>query len=373
MTKKQDKSSSQPALKNILNKWIITGSTAVARQSHTATLLEDGKVLIAGGADEHNVLASAELYNPATGLWAPTGSLGVARIGHTATLLASGKVLVAGGLSTDLTELKATHTAELYDPATGQWSRTGELKNARSSHTATRLRSELVLASGGTGDQDFPDRIDSAELYDPAIGEWLSTGSLTLDRGRTSHTATLLDNGMVLAVGGITFGAILSSGAELYDPGPFTFSGTWTPTGNPSALRFDHTAGLLRNGKVLVVGGVKSLGPTDELDSAELYDRASGKWAATGSLSTARHQHTATLLRNGQVLVAGGFKGSTLGSSESYDPALGKWSTTAALNTARGEHSATLLQDGRVLVVGGLQLDPPGPVTLDSAELYSLA
>ena len=156
---------------NLLKKWMLTGSTAVARRSHTATLLGDGKVLVAGGADANTILASAELYDPVTGLWAPTGSLGEARIDHTATLLASGKVLVVGGLSTGRIAIK---NAELYDPTTGQWSPTGSLKNARSSHTATRLSSELVLAAGGLGDQDFPDRIDSAELYDPAAGEWLS-------------------------------------------------------------------------------------------------------------------------------------------------------------------------------------------------------
>lgn len=270
-----------------------------------------------------------------------------------------------GGLTTGL---MATHTAELYDPATGRWSQTGELKDARSSHTATRLHSELVLAAGGTGDQEFPDRIASAELYDPGIGEWVSTGSLSLNGGRAEHTATLLDNGMVLVVGGLTFGPILAHGAELYD----LANERWTPTGEPSTLRFGHAAALLQNGNVLVVGGAKSNGPADELDSAEFYDPASGKWTTTGSLNTARSGNTATLLRSGQVLVAGGFKDtlSTLSSSESYDPVHGVWNTGEALNEARDAQAAVLLEDGKVLVVGGEQRGP-SLVTLTSVELYN--
>src|SRR4051812_15473541 len=126
-------------------KWVLTGSSIIARRSHSTTLLKNGKVLAAGGVDGLNtILSSAELYDPATGLWTPTGSLGVARVDHTATILASGKVLVAGG-NLRAPSGKAINSAELYDPATGQWSPTGSLKNARSSHTATRLRNGLVL------------------------------------------------------------------------------------------------------------------------------------------------------------------------------------------------------------------------------------
>src|SRR5262249_10534939 len=157
---------------------------------------------------------------------------------------------------------------------------------------------------GGTDDGDFPDRLASAELYDPATGTWRPTGSLTLNRGRTSHTATLLGDGMVLVVGGRTFGPFMADGAELYDP----TSGTWTATAHPSPVRVEPTATLLQSGKVLVAGGVRSNALADELDSAELFDPVTRTFVATGSLKTARNRQTAALLQSGKVLIAGGFK-----------------------------------------------------------------
>jgi N-acetylneuraminic acid mutarotase len=168
------------------------------RYGHTATLLTNGKLLVAGGLDEiGNALASAELYNPATGGWTPTGSLAAARFQHTATLLANGKVLVAGGDATGI-------SAELYDPATGTWTPTGSLANPRAYDTATLLANGKVLVSGGGN--------SSVELYDPATGAWSLNGSLTT--ARFGDTATLLPSGKLLVVGGNNSGTF----AELYDP-----------------------------------------------------------------------------------------------------------------------------------------------------------
>ena len=350
----------------------ITGALATTRSSHTATVLADGKVLVVGGTDKNHLgLDRAELYDRKTGTWNPTGSLRVARVAHTATLLASGKVLVSGGrFGPD-----SINTAELYDPATGEWSTTGSLKVARSSHTATLLPGGLVLVAGGVGTQDFPDRVNTAELYDPAIGKWRATGSLTLDNGRESHTATLLEDGTVLIVGGITFGPFMAEGAELYDPK----RGRWKATGAPGQVRAGHTTTLLRNGKVLVVGGVSSNGPSAELDSAEIYDPVTRIFAATGTLNTACNRHTATLLRDGRVLLIGGFKdvtrggirrGSTLTRAELYDPRQAIWSVTADLNEARGEHAAALLAQGTVLVAGGSKSRRNQFVALKRAELF---
>ncbi len=330
-----------------------TGSLATAREDHTATLLPNGKVLVAGGGNSSfNALASAELYDPASGTWSATGSLATARYEHTATLLPNGKVLVAGGFGNS----GLLASAELYDPTSGTWSATGSLATARQYHTATLLPSGKVLVAGGGGNSGA---LASAELYDPTSGTWTPTGSLAT--ARYEHTATLLPNGKVLVAGGYDGGSLAS--AELYDPA----SGTWTITGSLGAARYEHTATLLPNGKVLVAGGV---GTSSALASAELYDPASGTWTATGSLATARYYHTATLLPSGKVLVAAGrdSSGNSLASAELYDPASGTWSATSSLGAARYGHTATLLPNGKVLVAGGY-----GSSSLASAELYDPA
>jgi hypothetical protein len=353
--------------------WTITGGLATGRRSHTATLLADGKVLVAGGADASNsILESAELYDPTTETWTSTGALHIARTEHAAALLMDGRVLVSGGRS----DAGSTNGAELYDPATRTWTPTANLSDARGSHTATLLRSGHVLVAGGTDDGSFPDRLASAELYDPATATWSVTGSLTLNRGRTLHTATLLEDGTVLVVGGTTFGPLMAAGAELYQ----SDSGTWAATANPSTVRVGHTATLLPGGKVLVVGGVRSNALADQLDSVEVYDPVARRFAATGSLNTARTQQTATLLQDGKVLVAGGFQdivtaeithSSTLRSAELYDPDTEQWSATVTMNVGRGEHSAILLGNGAVIVAGGSTRSDLDSVTLDGAELFS--
>jgi hypothetical protein len=195
-------------------------------------------------------------------------------------------------------------------------------------------------------------------------GVFVDTGSL--GAGRYLHTATLLPNGKVLVAGGRTgfpSGTILAS-AEIYDPA----NGSWTTTASLGIARWIHTATLLQNGKVLVAGGE---GNSGYLASAELYDPASGTWTATASLAHARYSHTATLLPNGTVLVVGGSGGggSILGSAELYDPASGIWTATGSLHAPRGAHTATLLQNaGKVLVAGGFVGNCCG--ALASAELY---
>ena len=325
---------------------------------HTATLLPDGKVLVASGN-------SAELYDPASGTWTPTGSLTNGRSQHTATLLPNGKVLVAGGIA----GFFDVGSAELYDPASGTWTPTGSLNHARRSHTATLLPDGKVLVAGGFFDMPGTilggNAISSAELYDPASGTWTMTGSLATPRYQ--HTATLLPNGKVLVAGGSgnPYGVGVPESTELYD----SASGTWTETGSLANGRAYHTATLLGNGKVLVAGGFGSVGSTNsDLASAELYDPASETWSPTGSLATARINHTATLLQSGKVLVAGGSGGGAFGSAraELYDPASGTWMTTGSLVSGRRDHTATLLSDGNVLVAGGRNDDS----TRASAELY---
>ena len=322
--------------------WEFTGSLNTAREYQAATLLPDGRVLVAGGGGPSTGdypfprLKSAELYNPATGTWTVTGSLNDERELQTQTLLPNGKVLAAGGWP----EGTSTGTAELYDPATETWTFTGSLNARRAGHTATLLLDGRVLAVGGSHS------IHSAELYDPATGHWTLTGSPNTPR-YGYHTATLLPDGRVLVAGG----RYNVASAELYDPA----TGTFTVTGSLNTGRQGHTAMLLPNGKVLVAGGLnRDIGV---LASAELYDPATGNWRPTGNLNVGRWYHTGTLLSDGRVLVAGGWGGqgpnSTLASAEIYDPATGTWTFTSDLNNARARYTATLLSDGIVLVVGG--------------------
>ena len=340
-----------------------TGSLTTARYGHTATLLLDGRVLVVGGFDGTIPLASAELYDPVSGTWSATANLTTGRNGHTATLLPNGKVLVAGGGNIfDGSTVLAS--AELYDPVSGTWSATGSLGTARFSHTATLLPNGQVLVVGGGYGSTV---LASAELYDPVSGTWMTTGSLVTRR--TEHLATLLLNGRVLVTEGFNFDADSLVSAELYDPA----SETWEATGH-IGVAYGGTATLLPDGRVLHAGGSIPSLLQGGSDFAELYDSASGAWTETGRLTTSRAYHTATLLPNGQVLVAGGdsfFKTihTYLASAELYDPASGAWTATGRLATGRWDHTATLLPNGQVLVAGGND----GTIPLASAELYDPA
>jgi Galactose oxidase, central domain len=272
--------------------WATTGTLIVPRAAHTATLLLTGKVLVAGGAS----VSTTELYDPATGTWSATGSLAQARWFHTATLLADGKVLVAAGFDSGFDNV--LRSAELYDPATGTWTGTvGRMTRGRANHRATLLADGRVLVAGGnnvSGTQEFK----SAELYDPATGTWSMTGDLTTARSRPSMT--LLRNHLVLVAGGQNFssGEGNLASTELYDP----VSGTWSRTGDLPLGIWGHTATLLPNGMVLVTGGISST----IVANAEIYNPRRGVWSPTNPLTVIRLLHTATLLGNGEVLIAAG-------------------------------------------------------------------
>jgi N-acetylneuraminic acid mutarotase len=354
--------------------WIATGNLNLARSGHTATLLADGRVLVAGGVGTGPAaLASAEIYDPATEQWTFTGNLTKPRVGHTATLLPSGKVLVIGG---DGGLEPTAGTAELYDPATGGWTATSAPNTRRWAFTATLLNTGKVLVTGGVDIDD--NTLVSGELYDPATDTWSYTGRLVI--GRFFHTATPLQDGRVLVVGGWfddLYQASMSA-VELYDP----VAGTWSSAARLSQARSFHSATTLQDGRVLVAGGYQhdqdsNQDPTGfftnptSLDGAELFDPATGTWTIVDNLSRAREGHTATLLPDGEVLVVGGFDWTArqgVTGAELYEVATAAW-LDGGSSSPTGS-TATLLPNGTVLFAGG-EVEFIGATTsLNSAELY---
>ena len=350
------------------NTWSPTASPmSAARTGQTATLLPDRDVLVAGGGAE-----TADLYDPSTGTFTPTGSMSVTRTNATATLLPSGNVLVAGGVDSRGRQLAS---AELYDPATGTFTPTGSMHTARSGQTATLLGDGKVLVAGGGCNKghgfcnagSFLDNLASAELYNPKTGTWNVTGSMHFER--QYFTATLLGDGDVLVAGGFAScdDSFCSDNrqAELYDPK----MGTWSVTGSMHEAREQSTATLLGNGEVLVAGGLNEgsdSGSETTFAEAELYNPENGTWTTTGSMSEPRFGQAAALLPGtGWVLAIGGTSDA---SSEVFEPALGHWVPTGSLSTPRTDLTATVLSDGNVLATGGTGNDGAPQAT---AEVYT--
>jgi hypothetical protein len=332
--------------------FVLTNNLNTARGQQTATLLNNGMVLIAGGAGSSGgVLGSAELYAPGSGSFTLTENLNTARDLDTVTLLNNGMVLIAGGAGSS----GVLNSAELYNPTAGSFTLTSNLNTARQYGTATLLNNGMVLIAGGENSSGNP--LNSAELYNPSTGAFTVTSNL--NTARAQHTATLLNNGTVLIAGGTGSSGVTTS-AELYNP----TAGTFTPTSNLNTARGQQTATLLDNGTVLIAGGAGSSGV---IGSAELYNPSTGSFTFTGPLNTPRDLDTATLLSDGSVLIAGGYNNSsTLASAELYNPATGTFTLTGNLNDSRQVQTATLLDNGMVLIAGG---DSNGSV-LASAELY---
>jgi cysteine-rich repeat protein len=331
--------------------WVRTGDLALPRLLHSATRLEDGRVLVAGG---YNV--TSEVYEPAARTWSATGNTLTTHRGHTATRLRNGGVLIAGGGQ----DVFSGISAELYVPSRGQWESAGQLNQLRFDHAAVLLADGRVLVAGGSAEEDGDGVLASAELYDPVLGTWSFTGGL--GTARRFHSMTLLPGGKVLVTGGLDASGARVSSVELYDPA----TGQWTAVNGMGSGRAYHSAILLPDGKVLVAGGVGIDVPLSA--SAELFDPATLTWSATGSMGTPRRYHSATLLPGGKVLVAGGYHDSEgiLSSAELYDPATGTWSATTAMNVERFQHTATLLDNGTVLAVGGASNHDQA-----SAEVYN--
>jgi hypothetical protein len=344
-----------------LEGFIATADMRWARQAHTATRLGNGRVLVSGGFNGE-ILAHADLYDPATGLFIDTGDLTAPRQNQTASLLPDGRVLLVGGQGgpgggTPLA------SAEIYDPGTGTFSPAGPTAMAtpRYYHTATALPDGTVLVTGGRFANGGAAVSDGAEVFVPATGTFLPAG--TMNVARYWHTATLLKSGLVLITGGYGSAGGAVSSAELYDPA----SGLFTETAAPMLeARYGHTATTVGpDGLVLLAGGYGA----GFLASAELYEPVSQTFSSTGALGEARQFHAATALPGGQVLFSGGL-GTTdaLSSAEIYDFDLGAFRPTGSMEAERYLATATLLESGEVLVLGGWSMSNFG---LPSAELFS--
>lgn len=289
------------------------------------------------------------------------------REGNSATLLPSGKVLAAGGYLPGLNGPGST--AEIYDPASNTWSYVASMAHPRAVQTATLLPNGRVLIAGGVDSGPAP--LASAEIYDPIANSWSTAGSMNC--GRAGYTATLLPSGKVLVAGGILGNQlqVCATGtmtAELYDP----TTNIWSVVANTLAARYGHTATLLPNGKVLLAGGTHYFtGTSTTIPSAEIYDPSANTWSATGSMSVQREFHTETVLANGTVLVTGGTTdgANALSSTETYNPVANSWSPAASMSTARLFHTATMLTNGTVIVVGGRDANVYGGFA--STEIYN--
>jgi hypothetical protein len=343
-----DTSRKQPEGISLGDAGVVNAVSGMTRQraAHTATLLPTGKVLVAGGfAGNENSLASAEIFDPTTGMFAHAGDMSAPRAGHTATLLSTGKVLIAGGYNGNYLA-----SAELYDPAARTFTPTGRMVTARSGHVAVSMPNGKLLLAGGVGaGWTF---LADAELYDPAKNTFTATGNMLA--ARESHTATLLANGKVLIAGGHRGrrAAIkIYSSAEIYDPA----TGRFSATGEMTRIRHKHEAVLLADGRVLIIGGADERDGQGAYRSAEIYNPAIGTFTATGDMNSPRYklQGTAVLLSNGKVLIAGGAN-----RAEVFDPSRNIFSYAAGdMETARLFATATRLQDGQVLITGGYDVN----------------
>ena len=359
--------------------------TQAALYNHTATLLKDGRVLVTGGQTMATGLfpnsadvVSAEIYDPSTGRWSPTSPMSDPRRHHGTVLLEDGNVLVAGGLTDEFgrspesghtTWVGSVASAEVYDPAKDTWSLVGDMPDETADLIGAQrnrpailleiLENGQVLAIGGLGPS-------AAGLYDVSSGTWASADEPATSGEypkRLDYTMALLGDGKVLFIGGWNgreeeAETTQMDSVELYDP----LADSRSLIGSLIEARLLCAATILADGKVLVTGGLGRGFST--VASAEIYNPLTGTWSGAGEMAFPRYQHTMTLLSDGRVLVIGG--GSQ--TPDIYDPSTSSWSKAVLTIERRQGHTATMLRDGRVLAVGGVSGSGRFPAT--SAEIY---
>jgi hypothetical protein len=334
------------------------------RADHSATLLPDGRVLLAGGMVENGVfLDSAELFDPQKQTFVSARNMLSRRVGHSATLLPNGKVLIAGGLAGRVFEggPGVVASTELFDPATGSFTAGPSMSAPRSGHAAVLLANRTVLIVGGA-DQD--ERIlASAEIYDPVSNRFTPTASM--HTARIARPAVLLRDGRVLVTGGGNGRGPAMSSAEIFDPQ----TSKWSTVGDMISPREKHAATLLADGRVLITGGSAD-GQWHPVRSAEIFDPRTNRFTLTSEMQAARFKlpDATVKLKDGRVLIAGG-----AAQLEVFDAAAGTFSSAGDISTPNYFASATRLPDGSVLIAGGYGTGSGranGPLSTDKAWIY---
>jgi hypothetical protein len=327
------------------------------RASHSATLLSDGTVLLSGGFQEDGrghepSIASAEVYDPTTNTFTKTGNLQEPRSGHEAVLLPDGLVLIVGGWGAS----ERLTSAELYDPRTGHFQVTGRMAGPRAGLTATLLPNRTVLIAGGMQDTSTPQQV--AEIYDPATRSFTTGGRMV--EARAAHTATLLEDGSVLLIGGSAGNDHILASAERFDPN----TGQFTAVGDLHAVRHKHAAVRLSNGNVLVLGGADARDWQGKYSSTEIYDMSSGTFMEGPALQRERFKlpGAVVVLANNTILVGGGHR-----QLELFNPLTARFTASQRLDNDYYFATVTRLNDGRVLVAGGYT---PSIEATDHAWVY---
>lgn len=348
---------------------IPAASMHVPRSNHSATLLADGRVLIAGGMIENGVfVASAEYFDPAKDEFEQLPEMSTRRVSHGAARLNDGRVLVTGGSSGRKLVAgrwmgEILSSSEIFDPKTGQWSSAAPMTVPRTGHLALPLRDGRVMLLGGMTTGEEP--LSSTEVYDPHTGKSSPTAPMSMPR--VAFSGVVLQDGRVLVMGGESARGQVVSSAEVYDPA----KNKWSAVGSMTVPRYKHAAILLNDGTVLVVGGSDANDWTGQYDSAELFHPATGRFTTVSKMAARRFKlpHALALLANGDVLVGGG--SSTV---ERFDVRSGRFSSVdGSLSEPDYFAQATTLADGRVLITGGYGTGrghANGPVATRSAWLY---
>ncbi|MBI5496737.1 MAG: hypothetical protein HY904_17120 [Deltaproteobacteria bacterium] len=337
--------------------WVFTTPLPATRNRHTATLLDTGKVLVAGGDNGMEPEKTCLLYNPSDEIWTATGSLNDARYGHTATRLADGRVVVMGGWGKLSGTLAALPTVEVYSPTAGTWTRVDSMPDGRAGHTATLGTDGRVYVAGGISDTQY---VAAVESFNPATSTFAAAGNLA--EPRYVHAAAALPGDKVMLIAGRHISDTLAS-VEVIDrvmvtPGVALPLGAW----GVAATELDDT-------RALVTGGYRAGASGD----AWAWHPTNATWGGPYAMVTPRWGHEAVKLTDGTVILVGGTRGgtdpSTLSACERYHPADNTFTDSAWMNVPRLSHTATRLADGRVLVVGGTyEFD-----LLVSAELFTPA